>query len=181
MLTTLSAVKGYLGIGTTSTDDVLKSLIKSVSAWIEGYLDRTILATDFVETVDGGGREIALTNFPLNSVTSIQYNSGTQHTPVMNTIDPDDYTILYEIGIIEHNDFVFPNGRRNITVAYNSGYDTVPSDLEHVVKTLVAKAYNSRKAQGKKMEIFGSARIEWNMELTEEQKSVLTNYGKVHV
>jgi len=180
MLTTLSDVKNYLGITVTTYDSLLTSLIGSVSAWIEGYLDRKIAAVDLTETVDGGKRSIALSNFPINSVASIQYNQGTQHTPSMVTISPDDYTILYDFGIIEHVG-IFPGGRRNITVTYNSGFETIPADLELVAKTLVAKLFGQRKAQGKKMEIFGSARIEWTNEITVEQKAVLDNYGKIHV
>lgn len=177
MLTTLSSVKSYLGITSITNDALINSLIASVSAFIVSYAGRQLEAATYTEILSGGKKNLFLRNYPVNSVTSVRENIGTQGTPSMSTVSVDDYTIFYEAGFLEHRSY-FSRGSRNIEVVYNAGYSVIPKDLDFVAVQLVGKAFASRKSQGKKMEMLGSARIEWANELTEEQKSILDNYVK---
>jgi hypothetical protein len=68
-LTTLSHLKTYLGIVGSSEDSPLERTINNASARIESFLDRKIMARDYVEFHDGDwNRSILMRNYPTNHV-----------------------------------------------------------------------------------------------------------------
>lgn len=181
MMAKLSEIKEYLGLaGVTEHDDLLEALSLSVSAWIERYTGRKFEQATATEYFDGGTKELFLGSFPIISVTSVKQNVGTQNTPVWQTISAEEYVKYFPTGVILHTS-VFPSGDQNIEVVYVAGYAVLPEDIKHLAKELIGRRFNQRKAQGIKAESIGSARIDWNTELTEEQKMILENYRKVRV
>ena len=67
-LTTVAAVKTYMGISSSTDDDLLESLINNVSDQIERWCDRTFAATSYTEYIDAfGTRTIAVQNPQLGS------------------------------------------------------------------------------------------------------------------
>jgi hypothetical protein len=96
-LTTLETVKADLGITVSTYDDRLRRLINAVSDHFENIAGRIFYRdTAIVEAVPGYGyTHLRVKRAPLNSVTSIVYDSST-------TVDSGDYSILdAEAGIIE--------------------------------------------------------------------------------
>ena len=177
----LSELKDYLGLnGSATYDALLKTLIGNVSDWIEGMVGRKLRQSTITEYHDGGGREIALENFPIISVTSVKWNAGTQNTPIWTDIDPESYIKVSRSGVIKSIS-LFPTGDENIEIVYVAGYAVIPGDLQLLAKELVGRIFNQRKAQGMSEEIMGSSRIMWNTELTSEQKDILAGYQKFRV
>ena len=75
-LTTVAAVKTYMGISSSTYDDLLESLINNVSDQIERWCDRTFAATSYMEYIDAyGTRTIAVQNPPLESVDIVAFGS----------------------------------------------------------------------------------------------------------
>jgi len=75
-LTTVAAVKTYMGISSSSDDDLLESLVNNVSDQIERWCDRTFAATTYTEYLDAyGTRTIAVQNPPVASVDIVAFGS----------------------------------------------------------------------------------------------------------
>lgn len=181
MIISLSETKEYLGLaGTTGNDTLLTALITRVSSWMERLLGRKIESGSVTEYFDGGSNEIMLNNFPVSAVTTVKYNAGTQSAPSWQTIAAANYTAYLSEGIVKHSS-VFPEGNRNIEVVYTAGFVAIPGDIALLALELVGRVFNARKAQGMKSESLGSARIDWNSELTEEQKMIIGSYRKIRV
>ena len=178
-MTTLSKVKDYLGITSSTYDTVLNSLIDNLSQFIKTILERTFSSEERTEYFDGGGKEIFLKEYPIYEATlSVYYNNGDQSNPNWVEIDARNYIIYYNEGIIKHLG-LFPGGERNIKVIYTGGYATIPDDLELLTKELVAKEFEQRKAQGKVTESLGGATVDWKNQLTEMQKMILDKYKRI--
>ena len=76
-------------------------LLDSANYFVEGYIGREIASSTYTEYADGDGqREILLVNYPVTSITSFDYNSGTLETPVWTTIDPELFKLSPKVGKI---------------------------------------------------------------------------------
>jgi hypothetical protein len=174
MLIESDKVKSYLGISDSSYDSLLNDLCAGVSKFIADFLDRDIEQGTTTEYLDGADT-LVLKNYPLLSVTSVKYNAGTQAHPVWYTIDPVNYVVYKLEGkIMTMKGLV--RGFQNIEVVYEAGFETIPEDIVMVAMQLVAKMFETRKAQGKLKEFLGGAQIDWKDELTVEQKQILAGY-----
>lgn len=92
MLITLQQLKDYLKITDNTSDDLLSSAIDQASSFIVSYTGRNLEATDYTLRIDGNGQdELLLPTFPINSLTSLSYNSGTLGTPIWTPYSVDEY------------------------------------------------------------------------------------------
>lgn len=81
-----------------------------------------------------------LQNRPLNSITSIQVNTGDDWTESWSTVTSTDYKILEsDISKIMTKHYYYKDGFLRIN--YNAGYSTIPSTLKELVVKLVKKRY----------------------------------------
>lgn len=141
-LTTLDAVKRWLGLSTNDSDPLLADLVTQISAFVESTLQRTVLTATHVETYRGtGGSRFQLRNWPVQSVTSIAW-AGT-------AIDTQADPVGTAAGICTDGRSVILIGSRMpynqpVQVTYVAGYDAVPADLMLAVTELVGEAYTSR-------------------------------------
>lgn len=137
-LTTKALIKDRLKITTTDFDDFFDRLILSVTARLEKMCNREFTLDTYTNELHDGSdlygslRTILITkNAPISTVTSIQYNAGTNSNPSWTTFDEDDYDIDYDAGLI-HFGYALPRGKRNIRITYTAGwdgYDTTISSL----------------------------------------------------
>ena len=151
MFLTLEEVKTYLWISWTDQDDFLNELI-SWSQWlVEDHLNRKIEADDYEDKYDGNWRrDITLKQYPINTLTSFQYNIWTLGTPVREDFDTENYAIDSASGIIQ-TDFGITRGKQNIKVVYNAWYihtevpdvDDRPEGLKQVMKQFIGLLYNT--------------------------------------
>lgn len=118
----LDETKVQLGISVGTYDTQIEELIGAVSLAIQGITDvRQLIKDDFTEDYSGGikenqlggARRIRLNHFPINSVASITDDNS-------QTIPATDYTIISEMGWLEHNgNWPVPDGRW--TIIWNAG------------------------------------------------------------
>lgn len=157
-LTSLTAVKRYLGISLSDTtnDDLLNQLIASASEAVETYCGRRFAKTVYTEYDDGrGDSRLVLDHRPIVSVTSV-------HDDLRRTFDagslvsPDDYIVRELAGIIEllrsaagfySSGAFFSDGQRNVKIVYEAGYATIPEDVAQACTILTAALYH-RGRQG---------------------------------
>ena len=201
-ITTTSKVKTHLGISVSTYDAVIDTIVNSVTDFIEGYCNRRFLETTYTNEIYDGGEpnqvggfrnKIMLKQFPVSSVTTVEYMSGSYSSPVWNTLSANFWLLMAKAGYIQSLAGNFARGFQNIRVTYVAGFKidftsnateidptkhTLPADITLVATQLAAKAYDKRFSEGKEREIVEGSQIVWLNELTVEQKSVLDGYVK---
>lgn len=129
-LVSLADTKQYLKIEADdiSQDGRLEILINGVTAAIEHYLKRKIVARTFTdEPYDGSGTDLLfLLNRPVNSVESVKLvNTGGTDT----IVDTGAYRLDPQNGRL-YNAGGWMRGFQNYLVTYTAGFDPVPDDIQ---------------------------------------------------
>lgn len=158
-LTTTTKVKTYLGISGTTYDTLIDSLVKSVSSSIERYCKRKFERDTYTEYFDTDGEKyLFLDNFPVASITSIQYSNGVWSNITWLDVNDDDY-LLSENGKIAFA-YHLPSREKYLKIVYLGGFlvdfanetddtkHTLPFDLTQIATEMVAQTYNLRTTGG---------------------------------
>lgn len=134
-LTTVQAVKDWLGLKAADDDVLLQRLITAQSQLIIDWLSMPIKSVTITETYDGTGTpNLVLRTFPVTAVSAVSI-AGVALTPTAWTFD--------DMGIHLVTDY-FDRDRGNVVVTYTAGYATVPSSLEQACIELVCFRYKER-------------------------------------
>lgn len=139
-LTTLEAVKSYLKLNTVQLSDgdivLLEELINGSSSVIEGYCKRKFKEQPLVEEYDGFGKNyLLLEQYPVKSIQSIYIDEI--------VLDPQEYKVKKNNGVLIRKGSVWPVGDINISVSYTAGLTEIPADLELACKHLVMSYFKS--------------------------------------
>lgn len=180
MIATLSELKSYLGITGSSEDTLLGLLLDSANDFVLGYICREIESATFTEYFDGDWQtEILLKNYPVTSITSFEYNSGTLNTPVWTTVDPTLYKNSPNTGKIFLS-FYKIRGFQNYKVVYVAGYTTIPWDIKLATLKIASGYYNTRSSDGIKSEgVAGDSIVFDTSEIASDVLVILNNYRDV--
>jgi len=143
-LTTLAALKAWLGSSATADEAVLSSLISGASADFLSRCDRpTLLSQTYAERYDGQGNgELALLNFPVTAVASVTV--GTFLVP-----PSPDYVVAgwvfdrFSIKLVG-GAYEFCRGYQNVLVAYTAGYAAIPLDVGQAVCAMCSAWFKRR-------------------------------------
>lgn len=138
-LTTLAAVKAWLGIDSsvTASDSLLSALITAASRWELNYLSRgNILLGTYTDYYDGAGygqQRVVLRRWPVLSISAVMLGSvviqpGVRPTPT-NQNSTSGYLLDQWDGIpaggmqsLDFYAYAIPRGRQNVQVTYQAGY-----------------------------------------------------------
>jgi len=147
----LDEYKEYKGVKSTDRDGKIQALITRVSALIESYCNRKFTdyyTTPKVEWFDAKTNAVELTEFPVNSVTSVKTSEdgGINQTAMTEASTSNDgYFVDLEKGVVLTQqtvnqfltDYAVPY--RSLEIEYTAGYsqDTLPEDLKLAVLDLV--------------------------------------------
>jgi hypothetical protein len=177
-LTTVAAVKKWLGIKDATDDDtLLSSLVSGVSRWIENWLSRTIASATYAETLDGNGKDaIFLTNTPITAVSSVKVNGVS--IPARASVTGSGYTFdedgIYLVG------YCFTKGRRNVDLGYTAGFASTPEDLELATKKLVGMSYKEKDRIGQSSKGLAGEQTNFIVkDLPADVECILQNYKRV--
>lgn len=159
-LTTATKVKTYLGISGSTHDTLIDSLVTSASALVERYCNRNFTEGTYTQYFDtiAGDSKVFLKNYPVSSLTSVQYRAGTWGAVTWEDLNANDY-LLNENGKV---DFAFPfvEAPKYFKIVYVGGYKidfnnesnsslhTLPFDLTQIVTEIVAQQFNLRASAG---------------------------------
>ncbi|HHT9153891.1 MAG TPA: head-tail connector protein [Candidatus Hypogeohydataceae bacterium YC40] len=136
-LTTLAAVKEYLGLAGTGEDSLLNRLMDWATNFIHSYCGRIFLQGNYDEYYDGDGTDSLLSHqFPIVSVNSLEVDGVIQ--------DSTSFVVYAQIGLIRLNCGIFSKGKNNTRLQYTAGYAFSPKDLEQACIELVAMKYYDR-------------------------------------
>ena len=124
-LCSLYDVKAFLNIpqSTTEKDTLLEFCVNGASGHIRRYCKHSLRRKTFTEDYDGveGQTELVLRQFPVVSVTSLYDDTDRAYTSD-TLIDPEDYGINYDAGMIVLDGETFCTGVRNSRAVYVAGY-----------------------------------------------------------
>lgn len=159
-LTTTTKVKNYLGITVSTYDTLISSIIDGVSDQAESYCNRNFNSATYTEYYDTelGDTKVFVKNYPVTSVTSLSYRSGTFGNPTWEAFNTNDY-LLSDNGKISLA-LRLPESEKYIKVVYVGGYKidfanetntalhTLPAGLTQIITEMVAETFNMRKVAG---------------------------------
>lgn len=127
-LTTIARVKERLGISVAGFDDVLERMILSVTARIEQMTGRRFIQGTYTHELHDGSdvfgtprKFLVLKNAPVQTLSALQYNAGTNSAPSWADIDEDLYDVDLPAGLI-HVPGGLPRGMQNIRATYTGGF-----------------------------------------------------------
>lgn len=160
-LTTSTKVKNYLGISGSTYDTLLTDLINSISSQVETFCGRQFTRGTYTEYFDTcyGDKKIFLANYPVISLTSFKYQTGTWANIVYQDYNANDFLLNGDMGKITMAG-TLPEAEKYLQAVYVGGYlidfanetdilkHTLPADLALTVTELVAQAFTQRQAQG---------------------------------
>lgn len=140
-LTTLAAVKQYLGVTDTVDDAVLSSLITSYSQWFRSLANRDfdVRAYDIWRS----GRDftqLQTPQWPIVSVQGLTINGRT--ISAQTAFGAYGYRFTERSIVLDGTSFAY--GEENIRIQYTAGYATIPTDLAQAVNELVGLRYRLR-------------------------------------
>lgn len=133
-LTTLAALKAWLGVASSGDDDLLSGLITEVSIAIAGDLGRLVAPTIYTEVRDGGGeRSLVLRQWPVSAILDLTIDGRqTAFTTAPAAYGSQVFAALLDSteaappGIMQRLSLrggVFPVGIQNVAITYRAGYE----------------------------------------------------------
>lgn len=162
LITTSEAKELLPNLTGTAEDTLLTTLIATASraiAYELGYPETTaggqptLETATYTEYLDGpGGRDLILSNWPIQSITSI-YDSSDRRYGADELVASTDYTVIdgrHGLVVLDWDSQhgTWSTGRRAIKVTYVAGWATVPDPIKHAAKMLVRHLYGLRTTQG---------------------------------
>lgn len=147
-LCTVADVKAWLGIptGTTTSDDLLQTLITAASAFINTWTERgDMKAAPRIETRRGNGHDRMMASFwPITAVSKVLID-GREIPAATGYTDPG---YVFEDTSISLRGSVFCKGVQNIRLEYTAGYSPIPYDLQQACVEMVGQRFKSKDTTG---------------------------------
>lgn len=146
MIVTLVEMKAYLNELTTDYDVFLTQQLAVVNNAIENYCGRKFDPTTYTQTFyrDDIGQdsvsELFTFHYPVSLVTSATDENGEVYTDIRLRGEKGQL-VLQESNRKQKWFF----GYEKLTVVYDAGYTTMPPELQQVVYSIVAEAYNKQR------------------------------------
>ena len=176
-LTTLAAVKGWLGITTSADDATLARLITAASGYIEQWTNRHFSSQQFTEVRDGTGSAVMVfADYPVTAVQSVVING--------NAITPSpgygQAGYSYDTSTIRLTGYLFDKGRGNVRLTYTAGYAVTPPEIEQACIELVALRYKERDRIGHQSKSLAGETVTFIVrDFPDSVRTILGNYKKV--
>jgi uncharacterized phiE125 gp8 family phage protein len=145
---TLANVKTQLGVTGTTDDALLTKLQAAADDFIARHCGRAFDGGSYTEDLDGGGRMLVLTNYPIQAVTSVSVDPARAFGP--ETVVPsDEYFIHPDDGTVET--LGAPFGRvgepGTVRVVYSTATGSVPQSVCRAYAELIGHWYRQVKTQ----------------------------------
>jgi hypothetical protein len=179
-LTTIDALKQWLGETTDKSDDALTHVVSAASAFVESYCQRKFNSDTYTEYHDGTDAEtLNLNQFPIISVTGV-YEGGSA-VSLVTGVDPyanpqPEIVIYQEEGKLVRPFSSFFGYRRYYKVIYVAGYATIPADLVDATLNVAALMLREKDRVGIAMKQGSSQTVQFVRSLPETTQRTLERY-----
>lgn len=170
-LTTVPALKAWLGITATTADDQLQRLVTAVSVGVAGFLGRDLHSQERTETFDGTGSDLLLLRqVPVTAVARVLVDG--QELPATS------YRMT-PLSLVRLGSW-WPVGWDNVQVTYTAGYTDVPPDVEQAVLEICGYRWREKDRIGLASKGFGQETTTFHLtDMPESARSVLLSYRRV--
>lgn len=174
---TLADVKSFMSITGATDDALLTSLIVAASGAMETVLNRTVAQSAYTDTVDGNGKAaMMLSNRPVISVSAVTING--QPVPASSGYGVTGYA--QDDNVVFLRNLVFTRGLRNVVIAYQAGWATVPDDIKQACIETVALKYKQKEYAGyRSKSLAGETVVFDKSDFPDSVERILNNYRKV--
>lgn len=139
-IVTLEQYKTYMGINSVNQNEIISQLIPQITSYIKTYCGRDFVEwfnTDKVEISNGGYASILTKEFPIVSITSLEYSTDYGNT-YSSLVFLTDYAIDTENdSIVPINACIFPKKINGYKITYKGGFATYPEDLQLAAMDLI--------------------------------------------
>lgn len=201
-LTTLDAIKTYIGIDPEDIDErrdnALTQLINAASAWLETQLGRKLGRQNYTQKyIASGTQRLALEQYPIRAIEQIK------NTMDGSLFDGYDFDEEGEIGVVYREDgwtyqghigglsrdFIAP--RRYLEVKYTAGYilpqdatedepSDLPADLEAVIWNMVAQQWAIIENDAAGLSAFSISDVSWTFDknISDTWQTVISMYRR---
>ena len=162
-LTTAEA-KSHLRVTTSDEDTLIDTYISAARQWMELYLNRSIPEQTIVCVLDHfpyDGQSIKLPQSPASAITSIQYvdTNGDTQTWGSSNYTLDSYSEPSRVEAAYNVSYPSTRPQNNaVTITYTAGYSTIPADIKHALKMVVASMFLMRETECPQ-QLYSSPRI----------------------
>lgn len=138
-LITLAEYKAYAGLTNPNQDTAIKSIITKVSQLAKSYCRRAFVdyVSDAKVDIFSGGTFLVPTEYPLLSVSSVEYSTDYGKTYTTLTEFTDYAVDLEENTIVPISDTEFPRATNAYKITYTAGYEEMPEDMKIAIMDLV--------------------------------------------
>lgn len=137
----LTDVKAHLNMTGSGNDTELQRFIDAAETAI-GHRVGPLTPESRVEKHNGGSSVIVLRSPRAVSLTSIAYADGSTYSSSDYDLDTDTGVLYLAYGGTYSR---YPGGQRNVTVAYQAGWSSLPADLVQAVKELVRHLWETQR------------------------------------
>lgn len=142
MISSLSEVKAYLGITSSSEDSFLQSLLDSTEAGILAYLGYTTLST---VNITAERHKPTYTKDPVTGVAYYLDEINPHGTVTINAVAPTKFEITgSRLFVLDWSGSLDDFGK--VSIGYEAGYATIPADIKLAQNLIVADKRGKRKA-----------------------------------
>lgn len=176
-LTTLDSVKAWLGVSSATDDALLARLVSASSAYVETWLNRSILSATYSDTRDGNGRtRMMLPQAPVTAISSVTVDGVA--VPAATTATMSGYVFTEtSVGL---RGYTFTSGMNNVVIQYTAGFDVVPTDVEQAVIELIGRRYKERDRIGLVSKGLAGETITYTQkDMSDGIKTLLQSYRRV--
>lgn len=192
-LTTKQKVKDFLGITSADYDTQITELVLNTSSQIEAYCGRLFNSTSYTEyfDVENGDTKLFISNYPVSSLSSVQYRTGTWGAITWDNFNSNDYLLDEDTGKVSFA-LRFNGAEKYIKIVYvggflidfnnenNSSLHTLPRDLMQTATEMTAKVYQLRTVTGIASESTEGQSITYTKSLPEEADRRLDRYRNIN-
>jgi len=161
-LITLEEYKESQGMTNVKDDARLDVLVKSVSQLVKTYCNRTFIDnhdTDKTQyfSVDEDTDSLALSEFPVISITSIEERSSYSEAYVLRTAAAFEYYVdLNTDSVLRTNKSTgylnWSRGPGSVKIVYKAGYAETPEDLKLAIYDLITYYYKDEHKKQKTLQ-----------------------------
>lgn len=176
-LTSLDAVKAWIGINGFADDAVLQSLVTAYSQYAQQWMNRNILSQSYVYTCSGRGQVAQMVpQWPITAVASVIVDG----VSIPARSGPGASGYFFDENSIILEGYSFTRGRSNVSISYTAGYSVVPPELAQAINEWVALRYANRDKQGWSSKTLGSETVSLIVrDMPDSVKTILGNWKAV--
>lgn len=179
-LTTLAAVKLYLGITGSTDDDLLSSLITSYSQWVRSYCNRDFNSQAYEIWRSGRCNSyLLLPEYPIISIELLEIDG--KAIAAQGAYGEYGYRFTQDRIVLEGGP-IFTWGIENIHVQFTAGFSSIPSDISQAVNELVGLVYRLRdKLEWSSKSLAGETVSLFTKDMPARVQTVLNQYARKKV